>query len=333
MKKWFYLLLLPLSLAAQSPQKVEKELQDAQAQYQRAKEMFNPWYTGPLVTPSANMMAPGGANIQPYLFINGAYAAFNKDRQSIALPHNTYGVQVTSGMLIGITPSVDLSITPGAIINWQEHHTGGGFNDVTSTLGFLINRETLYVPAMKFTINETFPTGKYQNLSVNGLGLNSTGGGSFQTQFGFALSKLIWWIYDHPLNLRYFIGYTLSTPVHVKGFNTYGGGFHTNGTVRPGNLLTTDLGIEWSFTRKWVLALDVVYTAQNSDKFHGKPGFLANGAPASVGSPYNDNLSLAPAIEYNWNSNLGVLAGVQFSVYGQSSSNFAKGQFSVTYSW
>jgi hypothetical protein len=333
MRKLLCLLLLPLALFAQSPQQIEKELKNAQAQYDRAKEMFNPWYTGPLITPAAGMMPPGQADIQPYLLINGAYAIFNKDRHSVSLPHNTYSLQVTSGILMGITSSVDFAVTPAATVNWQNHHTGGGFNDLSSTVGFLITRETLYIPNMKFTITETFPTGKYKNLSVNGLGLNSTGGGSYQTQFGFGSSKIIWWIYEYPLHVRGFVGYTLAVPVHVKGFNTYGGGFHTSGVVRPGHLLTTDLGIEWSFTRRWVLALDIVYVAQNETRFHGTPGVLASGAPAAVGSPYSDNLSLAPAIEYNWSSRFGVLAGVQFSVYGRSSSNFAKGQFSVTYTW
>lgn len=339
MRNGFFLLLLSsfLTLSADpknvTPQQIQAELDQAQAKYDHAKKMFNPWYTGPLVTPSATMMPPGYANLQPYLFINGNYGAYNKDRDSISLASNEYSLQVISILLTGVTNSVDFAITPGGVSNWTKHKNGGGFNDLSATFGFCITPQTLYVPAMKFTVTEIFPTGKYRNLSSNGLGLNSTGGGSYQSQFGFAISKLIWWLYEHPLNLRWFLGYTIQTAVHVKGFNTYGGGFHTKGTVHPGGTFTTDLGIEWSFTERWVLAMDVVYTAQNKTRFFGNPGVLASGLPASVGSPYNDNLSLAPAIEYNWNENLGVLVGVQFSVYGRSSPTFAKGQFSVSYVW
>jgi hypothetical protein len=316
-----------------TPQQIQAELDQAQSRYNRAKEMFNPWYTGPLVTPSATMMPPGFANLQPYLFVGGNYGAYNKDRQSLSIPHNEYSLQVLSVLLMGVTNSVDFTVTPSGVSNWANHKNGGGFNDLSATVGFCITPQTLYVPAMKFTVTEILPTGKYRNLSSNGLGLNSTGGGSYQSQFGFAISKLIWWMYKHPLNLRWFLSYTIQTAVHVKGFNTYGGGFQTNGTVHPGGTLTTDLGIEWSFTERWVFAMDVVYLAQNKTRFFGKPGFLENGLPAVVGSPYNDNLSLAPAIEYNWNENLGILFGVQFSVYGRSSPTFAKGQFSVSYVW
>lgn len=334
MKKIFFFLFSFLCLSAQeSPQKIEKELMSAEAQYERAKKMFNPWYTGPLVTPSASMMPPGSADIQPYLFIGGNYGTYNKDREAVSIPHNSYSLQETTILLTGVTDSVDFTIATGGIANWENHKNGGGYNDVTATVGFCILKQTLYIPAMKFTIAETFPTGKYKNLSSNGLGLNATGGGSYQTQFGLGMSKIIWWIYEHPLHLRYFVGYTVPTPVHVKGFNAYGGGFGTHGIVHVGKSFTSDLGMEWSFTQRWVLAMDVVYVLQNETKFHGHPGVLANGAPAAVGTGYNDNLSLAPALEYNWNENLGVVAGVQFSVYGRNSPVFAKGQFSVTYTW
>ncbi len=327
MSRIFLLCLLftfVLSSQEPSPHQIQKELLSANEQYRRAKDMFNPWYTGPLITPAASMMSPGSADIQPYLFVGGNYAQFNNERHSVSLTHNLYSMRVTSGILTGITKSVDLNITPSATVNWSDHHSGGGFNDLSATIGFLITPQTIYVPAMKFTITETFPTGKYEHLSFNGLGLNSTGGGTWQTQFGFAISKVIWWTYPHPIHLRYFIGYTIKTPVHVEGFNTYEGGKDTKGVVQPGNTLTHDLGIEYSFSERWVLALDVAYVAQNRTKFHGH-------STNSVLGGYNDNLSLAPAIEYNWNSNLGILWGVQFSVYGKNSLNFATGQFSVTY--
>lgn len=322
----FLVIVFSVNAQIKTPQQIQKELDQAEAQYKRAKKMFNPWYTGPLITPSPGMMPPGNANIQPYTFVSGTYAQFNKNRESIGLAHNIYSLKQTSGMATGITKTVDFAATPAAIVQWQNGETGGGFQDISATIGFLINPETMYIPGMKFTINETFPTGKYQHLSLNGLGLNATGGGTFQTQFGFAISKIIWWVYDHPMNVRWFVAYTVETPVHVKGFNTYGGDLTTHGVVHPGNSFTTDLGLEWSFTQRWVLALDVAYVNQNQTTFKGF-------STAPVGGGYNDNLSLAPALEYNWNPNLGVVAGCQFSVYGRNSANFVNGQFSVTYTW
>lgn len=339
MRKIFWLLALPILLCAQeqekmvhkSPEEIQQELNDAEAQFDRAKKMFNPWYAGPLVTPSASMMPPGMANIQPYVFINANYASFNEDRHSIALPHNSYQLQVIAPMQIGVTSTTDIAITPSALANWQNHHSGGGFGDLNVTYGFKIFGETLYIPKFKFTVAETFPTGRYKNLSSTGL--NGSGAGSYQTAFGFATGKVIWWTYPYPMNTRLFISYKIGTVVNVSGFNSYGGGFGTKGRVRPGNTITADFGYELSFSQRWVFAIDVVYTAQNKTKFHGTPGVTATGAPATVGSGYNDNLSLAPALEYNFSDVLSILWGVQFSVYGRNSANFINGQLSAEYTW
>jgi hypothetical protein len=337
MNKLLALFLIPLIIYGQtyiSPEQIQVELNQAEAQFAKSKAMFNPWYAGPLVTPSASMMPPGQANIQPYLFIRGSYAAFNKERKSISLPHNSYQLEAIAPMQMGVTDTTDFVFNPSGQMNWSNGKQGGGFGDLAVTYGFCILRETLYIPKFKFTISQVFPTGKYKNLSLNGLGLNATGGGSYQTAFGFATGKVIWWTYPHPINVRLFMGYNMGTVVNVRNFNSYGGGYDTKGRVRIGNTLTADLGMEVTLTQRWVAAMDVVYTASNSTKFHGNPGRNKDGTPASVGNPYNDNLSLAPALEYNFDQgNMSILWGVQFSVYGRSSANFVNGQFSFEYAW
>lgn len=338
MRKFFWLLLLPLALWAQdeaipdkTPEQIEVELKQAEDEYNRALKMFNPWYTGPLITPSATMMPPGHANTQPYLFIIDNYASFNSHRKSVNLPSHLVQLKGTANVLTGVTNNFDINIQFAAQGNWQHHHSGGGFGDTSITGGFLIYRQTPYVPAFKLTIAETLPTGRYKKLDR--FGLKGTGGGTYATQFGLAIAKLIRWTTPHPMNLRWFFGYTLSTVVNVKGFNTYGGGHGCNGRVRPGNSFSFDFGYEVSFTQKWVGALDFVYTYTESTKFHGNPGVLDNGTPATVGSGYSDQMSLAPAIEYNFNENVGLIAGAWFTVYGRNSLNFGAAVISVSVSY
>lgn len=331
--KRFFFTLFAVSLFGQSPEEIQEQLNAAEAKYAKAKSMFNPWYTGPLITPPASLIPPGMGNVQPYLFVSGVYEEFDTKRHRRSIEHNIYSTKISVINIVGVTNTLQFTLVNTASMNWQDHHDGGGYGDTIASLTFPIAIETLYAPNMSFTISETFPTGKYKNLSLNGLGLNSTGEGSYQTQFGVAASKIIWWSYPHPMKFRLFGSYTVALPVHVTNFNNYGGGFGTNGHVKPGNTWTGDLGWELSLTQNWVFALDVAYVAQSHTPFTGTPGVLADGTPATVGGGYNDNLSLAPAIEYNWNVNLGILWGVQFSVYGKNSQNLINGQFSVTYTW
>lgn len=339
MRKFFWLLILPFALSAQtqmqhkSPQEIEQELQVAEAEFKRAKDMFNPWYTGPLLTPSATMMPPANGNTQPYIFITDTYAAFDKNRKSIELPSHRVQLQGTANIQTGVTNNMDINVNFAWAENWQFDQSGGGFQDMSVVAGFLIYKQTRYVPGAKFTISETFPTGKYKNCNTNGRLLDAVGGGTYATRFGLAFSKILLWTTKHPVNLRCFFGYTVSTPVTVRGFNAYGGGFGCHGRVHPGNNFSADFGAEVSLTQRWVAALDIAYTATNETTFHGNPGTLKNGTPSAVGAPYSDNLSLAPAFEYNWNPNLGLIAGAWFSVYGRSSGNFASGIISVSYSF
>ena len=81
--RYFFALLLPLVVFGQnhkSPQQIQKELDDAESQFKKSKEMFNPWYTGPLLTPSPTMIPPGYGNFQPYVFVTDNYASYNSIR-------------------------------------------------------------------------------------------------------------------------------------------------------------------------------------------------------------------------------------------------------------
>lgn len=340
MRKSFLLFILPLVLYSQepsrsshkSPEQIELEIDQAEADFKKAKKMFNPWYTGPLVTPTVEMVAPGSVNIQPYLFVIDNYAEFNEDRHSISQP-NLINLNSLVTIQTGITDTMDITVNLEGDASWERGKSGGGFSDITVMLGFPICLETPYVPQIKVNIQESFPTGRYERLSSNGLNLSSTGTGAYQTTFSLGTSKILFWSYKHPMCIRTFVGYTLSPKVKVSGFNTYGGGFGTKGKVHPGNIFAADLGIEYSITQTWVAALDIVYTATNRSKFHGIPGTDSSGSPATVGTGYSDNLSLAPAIEYNWNDNLGVIGGVQFSVYGRNSENFVSTIFSFSYTY
>ena len=281
------------------------------------------------------MMPPGWANIQPYLYVTDNYARFDSERHSISKDSSLVSLNPSVGMQFGVTKTMDISFSIQAFGNWQYGQSGGGFGDTSVTIGFPITAQTLHVPAIKLCIKETFPTGQYQHLNTNGFGLSATGGGAYQTQFSLSMAKVLFWDYLHPMNFRLYFSYNLPTTVTVNGFNNYGGGFGTHAKVRPGNTFSADMGIEISLTQRWVVATDLAYTAQNETKYSRYAGTTTKGGalPASIGGGFNDNLSLAPAFEYNWNENLGFVGGVWFSVYGRNSNNFVSGVLSVTWTF
>lgn len=333
---FLFLCLIPFVLSALThvpPEQIEQQLAEAEAQYEHALKLFNPWYTGPLLAPSATMMPPGQGNLQPYIFFTDNYGAFNSKREWVSAPNKFILNPQPCGLQLGVTPSMDTTINMSTVAQWKDGHCGGGFQDMSLALGFKIQGQTLHIPKVKFTVNQSFPTGKYQNLDPDKLGLDALGAGSWQTTFALALGKLLFYDTLHPFNTRLSLKYTIPSAIEVRNFNAYGGGYGTRGTVHPGNSFAADLGLELSINQPWVATIDIVYNCSNKTTFSGNPGTTTKGGstPASNTSGYSDQLSLAPGIEYNWNENMGILWGVWFTVYGRNASNFVSGIFSWTW--
>jgi len=333
MNRYLFILSLPFLLWAQSPQEIQQEINQAQADYEHAKELFNPWYSGPLLTGGAHMMPPGYIGLQPYVYVADTYAAFDKHYTSHGIPDLIQLNPQINALQAGITSWLDVALGMQGFVNWQRDQSSGGFGDLGLTFGFPLLVEGPYIPAMKIGIGETFPTGRYQNLTHGKTAVQATGLGSYQTTLSYRIAKIFFASTLHPLNMRATFAYTIPSTVHVKGFNSYGGGFGAHGKVRPGNQLSVSVGMEWSVTQRWVFANDFVYSHSNRTKFNGYAGTLAGGTPSKVGAPSSEQFSLAPAIEYNFSSMFGILGGVWFVVAGRNSSKFVQGIVSVTYTW
>jgi hypothetical protein len=315
-----------------SPAVIDRQLEQAQKDFETAKEMFNPYYAGPLLTPSAHNVPPGSFNIQPYLFFTCTFAEFNQKRHSV----NIENIWQLKGALIwqmGLLSWLDSTLILNAEQNWQGNQNAGNLGDTQLQFGIQLLKEATYHPALRLVVSENFPTGKYKRLNSKKSSIQATGSGSYATTVSFNISKVLWWLATHPISLRSSFNYTIPTPVHVQGFNAYRGGFGTSGKVRPGNTLEIDSSLELSFTQHWVFALDLVYAYQNQSKFSGNKGVSSSGKPASVGAGSNDNLSFAPAIEYNPTESLGFLFGTWFSVTGRNSSDFISVILTMTYGW
>ena len=312
---------------------IERELVDAEKSFNDAKQMFNAWYTGPILAPSAHILPPGYINIQPYLFMTANYGTYTNSGSFEKTP-TLLNINPQVPMIIGALKWMEIIINPQVDYNSLHHKSAFNFADLSVGLGFGLINETPYVPALLLSIQELFPTGKYQHLNPDKPVVTATGGGSFATTIGLNFSKLVWWwIPAHPMNFRLALSYTIPTMVEVEGFNAYGGGFGTNGRVHPGQSFSLDFGYEYSFTQNWAGALDIVYKYAVATHFSGDKGVDVLGGIASVGGPFNEQLSVAPAIEYNWNENLGFIGGVWLTVWGRNSAAFVSGVLSVAYTF
>ncbi|HEV7737507.1 MAG TPA: hypothetical protein VGO47_09080, partial [Chlamydiales bacterium] len=127
------------------------------------------------------------------------------------------------------------------------------------------------------------------------------------------------------------------------------GGFGTKGKIMPGNSFQSIVSFEYTLTQNWVLALDNVYMHTDATQFCGNPGTNAPdvgvGVPSSgtgvsvsvpvatIGTPSSEQVSFAPAIEYNFSRNFGIIAGCWFTAWGRNSTEFRSAIINFDYTY
>jgi hypothetical protein len=115
--------------------------------------------------------------------------------------------------------------------------------------------------------------------------------------------------------MRFNVSQGFSNNVNVQDVSVYGTGAGFRGHAKPGGPSFADAAWEYSLTRSWVLALDVTYRHAGNTRVIGynipDTNSVQNPPSISLNSGSSDAIGLAPAIEYNWKPNLGVLLGTR----------------------
>lgn len=286
-----------------------------------------PWFTGPLLTPSARVIPKGHVNLEPYLFWNVVTGRYGDKWKADSVP--TFN-QICPQLQIkwGIVEDLDLTSTLQSFINFSQGHCQSSFGDLPFGFDYQLfkGKPDDWLSYAKISIVEIFPTGRYQKLDIRNFGTDIGGQGSFMTNIGLTISKLFSFSKERYLGLRCNLSTALAAPARVKGVNIYGGDCSTRGTVYPGVSVNLFAGAEYTITREFAFACD--FQAQYGRRSHFKGHTIT-----PVREPENIQFSFAPAFEYNWNSSMGIIVGTWFTVAGRNSNRFISGVAAFNYSY
>lgn len=293
---------------------------------------LQPWFTGPILAPAGKTIPKGHWDFEPYVFYTDSFAIYDSHRRVVKVP-DTHTLNFNPLVFYGLTDWMDFQGSFPLNHNVKNQQSGNGVGDIALTLGFQFMDEQAGTikPALRVTIGQSFPTGKYENLNPVRQGTDSNGSGSYQTVLAANFQKMVQLANEHNLRGRLSFSYTFAQSTSVRGFNSYGGGFGTNGRIRPGNQFQADFALEYQLTQNWVPVFEVNYNTVNRSHFTGMPGLTPAGTVATVGHGETDQLSFAPALEYNFNENAGLIGGVWFSAKGRNASDFVSGVVAFNY--
>lgn len=281
------------------------------------QSMDDAWWTGPLLAASASSLPRGHFLVEPYVYDVITYAHYDIEGHRVSTPHeNDFGSQ--SYVLYGVTDRISAGLIPR--FGFKEASQGPsstdvGVGDVTLQAQYRLTRfqEGGWVPTTSVVLGETLPTGKYDRLDEHPA--DGFGAGAYTTTVSLYSQDYFWLPNGRILRSRLDLSYALSRDVSLQGVSVYGTGPGFVGHASPGDSLTIDSSWEYSMTRNWVLALDIVYEHDADTRVTGSyprsPLVRQDSGPSrSVG--------YAPAIEYNWNSRYGVIVGVRYIPGGRN---------------
>jgi len=270
------------------------------------------WWTGPLLAASPGSLTPGHFLIEPYVYDAIPQGHYDNDGNRRPVPHaNDFGSQ--SYILYGLTDRVGVGLIPRFGFNDVSNGRDSskpGVGDLTLQAQYGLTRfeEGSWVPTTAVVLQETLPTGKYDQLGnrpADGLGT-----GAYSTNLALYSQYFFWMPNGRILRTRLDVSYSVSGSAGVRGVSVYGTDEGFRGRARPGNVTVVDAAAEYSMTRNWVLAMDVVYEHDGSTHVYG--------SGLNVDSGTGHTWSLAPAIEYNFNSRVGIIAGAKLTVAGRN---------------
>ena len=271
-------------------------------------------------------------DFEPYLFAIANTGVYNDDWESKSIP--TFWVNSFATLIqAGVAPRLDMQIFPTLI--WNHCQDKGHW--AVGDLPFYVDLQLYYAdvggwaPNVKFMVTEIIPLGKYRNLNPHDHRTEIGGLGSWQTNIAIVLGNVHYLGKGHYLQYRVILNYDLLAPVRVTGFNVYGGGYGANARLFPGQIITFLTSAEVSLSQNWCFSIDLVGEWGSSDHYTGFSGILPTGETAPLGRPSSAQFSMAPAIEYNWSSNLGIIGGAWFSVAGRNSDVFQGGVVALNY--
>ena len=287
---------------------------------QEHQSLEDAWWTGPMLAPSAASLPAGHFLVEPYLFVVSGQGFFDGNGVRRSVPHtNSYGS--LTYMLYGVTNRVTVGLIPTGSYNTESGasaNTGGGMGDLTLQAQYRLTQfhPGRHLPTLSLAMQETLPTGRYDRLGNHSQ--QGIGSGAYSTLLALYSQNYFWLPNGRILRARLNASQTFSRDVHLQDASVYGTTDGFRGIAMPGRSFFFDAAWEYSLTRRWVVALDATYGHQGNTRVLGTN--TQDLVPENFQTGTSDAFGLAPAVEYNFTSKLGVLLGTRIIPAGRNTS-------------
>lgn len=229
----------------------------------------------------------------------------------------------------GVTDRLALGVKPlFGMLRAGGDTSPPGVGDLTLLAQYRLTspKVTPLKPTVAILVERSVPLGRHDRLERGsrpalGSGTPSTSL-SLYAQQSFVLPN------QHLFRGRLNLSRTIAGSGSVAGASVYGTPPGFRGRAFPGDGATIILAGEYSITRRWAVALDLLYEHRWRGRVRGSADAQT---PTDFNLPGSRYYGLAPAIEYNISSDVGLLAGTRFKFGSGSGRSSITPAFAVTF--
>ena len=258
-------------------------------------------WTGPMLASNAETLPQGHIYTEPYFFDVISGGKHNPGSSGF------YQYGLLDGFTVGVQPNFGYGTDRG-----NRRMNVGDFK-LLSQLRLTHFTPEHRIPTLAIILQESIPTGKHDKLDP---GEDGHGSGSFATEIGVNVQHYFLTKSDRLMRARINVLQRFPHGADVAERSVYGTGPGFRGHAKPGSRTTLIGAVEYSVSREWVLALDLIWEATGKTTLKGR---YDDGPVEKQTFPSSRYVGFAPAVEYNWSDRSGILVGVWVNPKGHNS--------------
>ncbi|MFP5238036.1 MAG: transporter [Acidobacteriota bacterium] len=291
--------------------------------------MGDAWWTGPMLANTAETAPRGHYLLEPYLYDVSTQGTFAANGARNSTPHaNNFGS--LTYIVYGLADTWGVGVIPTGGYNQLTDSSSTGMGDWTVQAQHRLTHfvPCRRIPTVSLAVQQTLPTAKYDRLGNKpAAGL---GAGAYTTNVA-AYSQMYFWMPNRRIvRMRFNLSESFSSIAPIRDASVYSTSNGFRGEAKPGNVFFADTAWEYSVTRRWAAALDATYRHANDTLVSGDYVQDA-GQPVLLHSGSSDAFGFAPAVEYNFNSRVGVLLGMRIIAIGRNTAETITPAIAINY--
>ena len=304
----------------------------ASAQVAAPNAAPNQWFTGSLEAPSPALPKAGMLALEPYFVLQSNTGVYGDDGAHHSVSNNTNTFESLLVIKYALTDRLTIEALPSLSHSWANHTPSAGvsFGDLPVELEYRVMDGNFRngAPSVTFDLGVTAPTGAYDRLNN---ALDGVGAGDWSLKEGATVQSLFDTWGNHPVRLRAWAeAFEPLNDPNVSDVSVYGTATGFRGHVTLGTSGQIGFAGGYALDQRWVLALDLVDTYSNGFRLNGVD--VTNVVVDTRGS-IQSSFALAPAVEYNWSADAGLIFGVELTAAGRNTPSYIAPQIAVAMSF